>query len=187
MFPVTNMIMIGGDSRNSGKTTLACELIRKLSVSHEVIGLKVTSVRPGETEMHGNHTEDETTGFTIFEELNTESNKDTSRMLRAGAAKVFYVRVSENYVEKAILQFMSKYINKQVIVCESRSLRRFILPGQFLMMKRESEESNTKNDIATFLSLADKVFCFDNDQTEMNQYVDNLIFENEAFYQDNKN
>ena len=183
MLSFPNMVMIGGNSRNSGKTTMACDIISKLSGIHEIIGLKVTSVRPEEDEMHGDHTTEGTSCFSIFEELNTVSYKDTSKMLRAGATHVFYVRVSDKFIEKAILHFMSKYINKQVIICESRNLRRIINPGLFLMMMRLPEEGKSKKDIETYLSLADKVFCFDTDQMKMKQFADNLLFEKGVFYQ----
>jgi len=162
---------------------MACDIISKLSGIHEIIGLKVTSVHPEEDEMHGNHTCEDASCFSIFEELNTVSYKDTSKMLRAGATRVFYVRVSDKFVEKPILHFMSKYINKQVIVCESRNLRRIINPGLFLMMMRLPEEGKSKKDIETFLSLADKVFYFDTDQTKMKQFADNLRFEKGVFNQ----
>ena len=183
MLSIPNMIMIGGNSRNSGKTTIACKIISKLSGLHEIIGLKVTFVRPEEDEMHGNHTKEDTSCFSILEELSADSHKDTSKMIRAGAAHVFYVRVSDKFVEKAVLHFMSKYINKQIIVCESRSLRRIINPGLFLMMMRLPEDVKSKKDIETFLPLANKVFCFETDQTEMNQFTDNMRFVDNVFRQ----
>ena len=174
MLSIPNMVMIGGNSRNSGKTTMARKIISKLSVLHEVIGLKVTSIRPDEREMHGTHTEENAPGFTIFEELNPDSYKDTSKMLRAGATRVFYIRISENYIEKAVLHFMLKYINNQIIVCESRSLRLIINPGLFLMMMRLPVESKKKKDVEAFLSLDDRVFDFDEGVSVLDQFVDKL-------------
>jgi hypothetical protein len=181
MFAIPNMIMIGGNSRNSGKTTMACSLITKLSVSIEVIGLKVTTARPGEDEMHGNHTEKESPDYSIFEELNSGSEKDTSKMLRAGATHVYYIQAKEYFLEKTILHFMSRYINNQIIVCESRSLRRTIKPGLFLMMLRLPAEGKTKEDLSSYIELADKVFHFGADESEKKQFVDNMRFTNGKF------
>ncbi|MFA5973976.1 MAG: hypothetical protein WC780_16625 [Lentimicrobiaceae bacterium] len=174
------MVMIGGNSRNSGKTTMACNIISRLSASQEVIGLKVTSIRPGEYEMHGNHSEEDPAGFTIFEELNPVSHKDTSKMLSAGATHVYYIRATEVFIEKAILHFLERYINKQFIVCESRSLRGIIVPGLFLMMMRIPEE-NTVKESTTYISKADQVFYFVDDQTEKIEFVANLHFANGKF------
>ena len=175
MISIPEMIMIGGNSRNSGKTTIACNCISKLSSTHEVIGLKVTSVRPGEENMHGNHIENVTGNFTIFEELSPESHKDTSKMLKAGAAHVYYIRVEENFIQQAVLHFLAKYINKQIIVCESRSLRGFITPGLFLMMMRLPQEGKVKN-ISDYLGKADEVFYFGEDLEGIKKFTDNLNF-----------
>jgi len=181
MLSIPNMVLIGGNSRNSGKTTMACNIISALSATHEIIGLKVTAIRPGEDEFHGNHDVVESADFSVFEELNATTPKDTSNMLRAGAHRVFYIRVNEKFIEKALLHFLSTYINKQIIVCESRSLRRFVHPGLFLMMMRLPEEGKTKKDMDTFLSLADKVFYFDENQDVKNQFVSRLHFANGRF------
>lgn len=181
MISVHEMIMIGGNSRNSGKTTIACRCIARLAATHEVIGLKVTSVRPGEENMHGNHHENGTGSFTVFEELDTESHKDTSKMLKAGAAHVYYIRVEEIFIQQAVLHFLSKYINKQIIVCESRSLRSIISPGLFLMMMRLPEEGKGK-DISDYLSKADKVFYFGKGMDDIKKFTDNLNFINGNYF-----
>jgi len=180
MLSVPEMVMIDGNSRNSGKTTMACSIISKISAKHEVIGLKVTSVRPGEEDKHGNHEEDLTTNYTIFEELDRESQKDTSKMLRAGATRVYFIRVSDIYIEQAVLHFLSRYINKQVIVCESRSLRKLIIPGLFLMMLRKPAQSEEK-DVDDYLKKADKIFYFGDDSTEKIQFAADLQFEKGKF------
>jgi hypothetical protein len=181
MLSIPNMVLVGGNSRNSGKTTMACNIISKLSSAHETVGLKVTAIRPGEDQFHGDHGVEESAEFSVYEELNASSHKDTSKMLRAGAHHVFYIRVNEKFIQKALLHFLSTYINKQIIVCESRSLRRFINPGLFLMMMRLPEEGKTKNDLDTFLSQADEVFYFDENQHVKNQYLSKLHFANGKF------
>lgn len=175
MIDVPNMVMIGGNSRNSGKTTLACKIISKLSSEHEVIGLKVTSIRPGEEDMHGNHSENNNDRFSIFEELNTGSSKDTSKMLQAGATHVYYIRVADDEIEQAVLLFLSGLNVNQVIVCESRSLRQQISPGLFLMMMRLPVEGMVK-DVSSYLHKANKVFYFKTNNVEMDQYIDNMQF-----------
>ncbi|MDO9257423.1 MAG: hypothetical protein Q7U54_18025 [Bacteroidales bacterium] len=180
MISVPEMVMIGGNSRNSGKTTLACSIIRKLSVNHEVIGLKVTSVKPGEDELHGNHNEDFNGNFTIFEEKNSESHKDTAKMLQAGAAHVYYIRVEENFTKQAIIHFLLSYAKGQLIVCESRSLRSIVNPGLFLIMMRLQVDTKTK-DMSEFLGMADKILYFEEGLVEIKQFSDNLKFNNRKF------
>jgi len=180
MISVPEMVMIGGNSRNSGKTTMACSIIRKLSVNHEVIGLKVTSVKPGEEELHGNHDENFNGNFTIFEEKNSESHKDTSKMLKAGATHVYYIYVVENFTEQAILYFLFSYAKGQLIVCESRSLRRIVYPGLFLIMMRLQVTTEAK-DMSDFLGMADKILYFDEGLEGIKHFSDNLNFKNSKF------
>ncbi len=180
MLAIPKMVMIGGNSRNSGKTTLACSIITKLAATCEVIGLKVTSIRPGEEDFHGNHPEDLNDDFSIFEELNPDSSKDTSKMLKAGASHVYYIRVSETHIENALLYFKTRYIKKQIIVCESRSLRRIINPGLFLIMMRIPAVGKTK-DIAEYLIQADKVFHFGKDLVEIEKFTNSLILKDDKF------
>jgi len=180
MLAIPEMVMIGGNSRNSGKTTLACSIIRKLTATREVIGLKVTSIRPGEDDLHGNHSEDLTDDFSIFEELNPDSHKDTSKMLKAGASHVYYIRVSETHIENALLYFRSRHIKNQIIVCESRSLRRIVNPGLFLVMMRIPAVGKAK-DIAEYLIQADKVFYFGKDILEIEKFTTSLILKDDKF------
>ena len=176
MLEVSNMVIIGGNSRNAGKTTLACRIISRFSTNSEVIGLKVTCIRPDDDLFHGRHEEKHDSGFTISEELNAGTHKDTSKMLNAGALKVYFIRVEESFMEQAILQFMSRYINNQLIVCESRSLQAILQPGLFLMMIRADADS--PKDISAYYDKADRVFYYGDDQSAISQYVEGLNFEN---------
>jgi len=180
MLEIPNLLMIGGNSRNAGKTTLACNIIRKLSLSHEVTALKVTSIRPGESDKHGNHSEAAFSGFSITEELNRESHKDTSAMLQAGASRVFYIRTEDSFAARAIQSFLATYNFGQPLVCESRSLRQVLVPGLFLMMIRDVAPANAK-DISDYIRLADKLFAFDFDQLVLHDFIDRLYFENGKF------
>lgn len=174
------MIMIGGNSRNAGKTTLACKIIVHLSAHHDVIAIKVTSIRPGETDFHGNHDEDIFSGFTITEETQIDTHKDTSLMLKSGAKKVFYIRASDDFMAEAMAQFLSQYNHNQPIICESRSLRKIIEPGLFLMMMSTPVEGNEKN-VSVYLAQADKIFTFGKHLEELDQFTTNLKFENGKF------
>lgn len=181
MHTIPNMLMIGGNSRNAGKTTLACRIISKLAETEKVIAFKVTSIRPGEDDKHGTHSnEDSFHGYSIIEELNPDLAKDTSKMLKAGASRVFYIRAEDEFVEKAMLDFLNQYNSSQPLICESRSLRNKFIPGLFLMMIR-IPAVGTEKDVSGFLEKADKVFNF-NENVEMNnKFVDNLNFNNGKF------
>jgi len=76
MLSVPNLFLVGGNSRHSGKTTLACDVIRKFSSDFEVTAFKFTRIHSAEKEMHGNHrSESEFSGYSILEEADEDSSK----------------------------------------------------------------------------------------------------------------
>lgn len=130
-----NLIIIGGSSRNVGKTTLALSLVRKYAASEKITGLKVSSLRPDENSFHGNHTDKPVSKFRILEEKNYIADKDTSKLLKAGAQKVFYIEATNDYLLPAFEEFLSVNSGKGPIICESGSLRNIVKPGLFVLLK----------------------------------------------------
>lgn len=132
-----HMIIVGGTGRNSGKTSLICQLIEKYSDNQEITGLKVSSIYPGEEALHGAHTNPLNPGIHIYKETDPGSAKDTSRMLRAGAREVWFLTVTDEKFKEAIAVLSGLIDKERPVICESSSLARFIKPGLLIMMKRE--------------------------------------------------
>ncbi len=170
------MLMIGGSGRNVGKTTLICALIRKYASSYPIIGLKVTSIRPGEDDTHGNHEVPLSENFKILEETGENSNKDTSRMLIAGAKKVYFVQSTDEQLQEAISAFFEKTYRNSIIICETRNLRRIIKPGIFVLITDPAHE-NFKVNSAEFFMTADLHLEFDHKNKVMETFTDLIIFE----------
>ena len=155
-----DLIIIGGSSRNVGKTGLALTLIEKLSMHGKVTGLKVTSLRPGEEAFHGSHDTNQNSKFRITEEKDPFTSKDTSRMLKAGAEKVFFIESPDNLLESAFSVFMKEHYSGGPVVCESRSLRHAIVPGLFILLKHYNTDL-IKDDFAYYEKQADIIFTID--------------------------
>jgi hypothetical protein len=182
MLSVPNLFLVGGNSRHSGKTTLACDVIRKFSSDFEVTAFKLTRIHPAEKEMHGNHqSESEISGYSIMEEVDGDSSKDTSQMLQAGAHKVVYVRATDGYLQQAFEEFRTKYDHGQPLVCESRGLRDVVVPGIFVMMMRIPTWGLPK-EVDHYLYIADKIFYFDQNRDVQIKWLKRLRFENGQFY-----
>src|SRR6056297_165204 len=92
-----NLLIVGGTGRNVGKTEFVCRLIEKISRTEVVYALKVSAIFPDEEIYHGNHDGEESVHH-LFEETRMETGKDTSRMLQAGASRVFYLRGDDNTI-----------------------------------------------------------------------------------------
>jgi molybdopterin-guanine dinucleotide biosynthesis protein A len=137
---IKKMLMIGSAGSNAGKTELACALIKRLSKAAEIVGIKITTIkeqdgrcpRGGEgcgvcASLNGN--------FVITEETDRDSNKDTARLLKAGAAQVFWLRVIKGHMEDGMSSLLEVMGPNAVSVCESNSLRQVVEPGLFIMVK----------------------------------------------------
>ena len=126
MIKIPGMIMVGAGDRNAGKTEFTCSLIRKFGTQRPVVGLKVTTVDEGKSgcprggdgcgacsSFDGN--------YCLTEETNVNSDKDTCRMLAAGAKKVFWLRVLKQHLEEGANALQDAIGTGVVSVCESNS------------------------------------------------------------------
>jgi hypothetical protein len=90
---VPNLLLIAGTGIKSGKTTIACMIIEEFS-ELKITAIKITphfhETTPGLKSVY------EETGISIYEETDRGSTKDTSRMLRSGASKVYFAKVLDD-------------------------------------------------------------------------------------------
>ena len=178
--------MIGGNARHSGKTTLACGLIRKFCAQFLIIGLKVTRMKPGESAFHGNHSGDINAPWSVFEELDRSSDKDTAQMLGAGACRVFFIRATEEWMEEALHEFFERIDPSSLVICESLGLRKLVKPGVFLLMMRNVESESGK-DMTEYIALADEVCKQGNEPQIINGIIGRIRMEDRTWSLDKEN
>jgi molybdopterin-guanine dinucleotide biosynthesis protein A len=146
MLKLDGMLMIGSAGSNVGKTELACALLGKIGEGSGVIGIKVTTIRDKEGQCprggEGCGVCSSLEGvYSIVEELDSSSEKDTARLLAAGASRVFWLRVREEHLLEGMTALLDIVGHDTVSICESNSLRKVVEPGLFLMVGSR----NTKN------------------------------------------
>lgn len=150
---VPNLLLIAGTGNKSGKTTMACRIIEQFSKS-DIIGVKITphfhETTPGLVLLSDRQ------GYSIYKETDREADKDSSRMLRSGAAMVFFAKVTDNYLLASFSEIMEFIPPGTPVVCESPSLRYFTDPGLFVIM--ESDNSHNKKDIKALCDLPHVMF-----------------------------
>ena len=128
MHTLDGMLMIGSAGSNVGKTELACTLLGRFSKSCDVIGIKVTTIRDKEGQCprggEGCGVCSSLEGvYSIVEEFDSSSEKDTARLLAAGASRVFWLRVREEHLLEGITALLDVIGHNVVSICESNSLR----------------------------------------------------------------
>ncbi|MDY0109874.1 MAG: molybdenum cofactor guanylyltransferase [Candidatus Krumholzibacteria bacterium] len=167
MISCPHMLLIGAAHRNAGKTEFACEVIRRHAGAHRVIGIKVTCVREPEGLCprggQGCGVRGSLDGpFCITEERDAALGKDTSRMLRAGAAQVLWLRVHAEHLAAGIAALLARIPAGALVVCESNSVRLAVEPGVFLVARR-ADDPATKPSHAAVAHHADRVAIFQGD------------------------
>lgn len=77
--------------------------------------------------------------YTVYEETDPSTGKDTSRMLRSGAVKVYYICLPDKEaLFEAFTELMAKIPRGTPVICESQSLINYVEPGIFVIMISES-------------------------------------------------
>jgi hypothetical protein len=153
---IPNLLLIAGTGNKSGKTTLACRLINQFR-SFGIVAIKITphfhETTPGLELL------DEKPGYTVYKETNPGTDKDTSRMLNAGAADVYFAKVTDKTLLPAFDSIIQKIKPGLPVICESPALRYFVDPGMFVIMK--SNSANNNKDINKLLNLPHVMFQLD--------------------------
>jgi hypothetical protein len=132
------LLIIAGTGRESGKTTLACRIIRNFCNSRPIIALKISphqhNAEPGGKIIT------QSDDLYIAEETDTGTGKDSSRMLAAGASRSFFVVAAEDRLLAAIQQIIDITGKEVFLICESGGIRRWVEPGLFLMVSRVGQK-----------------------------------------------
>jgi len=153
MIKLNGMLMIGSAGANVGKTELACALIKKFGKTTAITGIKVTTIRAKDGQCprggQGCGVCSSIDGdFHILEETDSNSQKDTARLLAAGSKRVFWLRVMKKRLEEGLTALLNIIGPDAVSICESNSLRQVVEPGLFLIVKargREAWKSSARN------------------------------------------
>lgn len=157
-----NILLVSGSGQNCGKTTLVCNIISRLSKKSEVFGLKISP----HFHRTGNNQQlvVEGEGFRIFREMDKSSEKDSSRMLSAGAKKVYFIQCADDDLE-GVHSHLKKLIPEDLpVICESGSFAEVFKTGKHILVKGLTAE-NSKKSYLSNLNKADIII----EQSEFSQ------------------
>ncbi len=135
-----NILIVRGTGRNVGKTISVCKIIEQLANENAPIGIKI-SAHFHELENPGFLYRSEE--FEIVEEKRI-SDKDSSRMLQAGAEKVFYVQSENPNLAKAFETLLSHVDPLKPVIVESGGLYDVVEPGILVHVFSENGKTTTE-------------------------------------------
>lgn len=136
MISLPNLMIVTGNARNVGKTTLAKAIIRHFAEKFPIVGVKVNAIRAEDASFHGTHPEALPATFSIEQEVDLSGLTDTSGMLLAGAESAWYIRSRVEFIEQALLDFLDLIPSDVLIVAESRALCQVVRPSALIVIRR---------------------------------------------------
>jgi hypothetical protein len=138
---IPNLIIVAGDGRNAGKTTMCCRIIREFEIPG-LVAIKISQHFHEPSE--GLVLLAEQKGFAVYQETSLLTGKDSSEMLRCGASKVFYIQAEDKVVTAAVEEILTRFPAGSPVICESPSLISYYDPGVFIIMVSDND-SNRKD------------------------------------------
>lgn len=133
------IIVIGGHSRNIGKTSVMAELIRCLRPP-EWGAVKITQYGHGVYSPNGESCSCDPSehGFTLTEERQRTGRGDTRRLLRAGARRSLWLRVGQDQLPRAFPSLLRALRPEKWVMIESNSVLGLVDPDLYLFVLNRS-------------------------------------------------
>lgn len=156
-----SLIVIGGHTRNVGKTSLMAGLISALC-ERNWTAVKISQYGHGVCSVNGktcNCAVDEHP-WAITQVYDHEGDSDTSRFLAAGAAKALWVRCKQGRLEEAMPAFRERIAADENVIIESNSVVGFVRPDVYVTVL-DFAIADFKESARRYLERADAVVLHD--------------------------
>ena len=149
------MVVVGGNSRDVGKTSVVAELIHALP-HFNWTAIKLTQFGHGKCSVDGEDCDcaPEEHPFAITEETGRSGQTDTSRFLVAGARRALWVRVRMGTLETALPAIRQAIAGEEHVILESNSILRYYQPNVYLTVL-DPARRDFKDSAREFLGRAD--------------------------------
>ena len=158
------IVVIGGHTRNIGKTSVVAGLIAAMPEMHWT-AFKVTQFGHGMCSANGEPCDCETAEHTLAvseERPGGDSTTDSGRYLAAGAARSFWVRTRQGDLSEAMPRIRKEIAQAENVIIESNSIMRFLRPELYLSVL-DPGIADFKDSAKYFLDRADAVLVAEND------------------------
>jgi len=151
------ILVIGGHSRNIGKTSVVAGLIAALP-DRRWTAFKITQFGHGVCSANGEACDCETAdhAVAVSEERDGTSGTDSARYLAAGAVRSFWVRTRQGQLAEAMPRVRKELERAENAIIESNSILRFLRPDLYLSVL-DPAVTDFKESARLFLDRADAV------------------------------
>jgi hypothetical protein len=130
-------IVVGGHSRNVGKTSVTAALIRAFK-EYPWTAIKISSHQHLDIHIHPHEKREH--DCSIYEELDREGSSDTSRFLAAGASRALWMQLKGDSLDDSLKDLQPILQSSPFIIIESNRILRFVQPDLCIMVLRYDVE-----------------------------------------------
>lgn len=128
------LILVGGQSRNVGKTSAVCQILAAFPALPWT-AVKITQFGHGICSRSGRPCACACDGaWRISAERDSKRGKDTARFLAAGAERVLWVRCRQGELRAVLPELARELRGAEFVICESNSLARYWKPDFYLLL-----------------------------------------------------
>ena len=156
------IVVVGGHTRNIGKTSVVAGLIAAMPEMHWT-AFKITQFGHGMCSANGEPCDCTTAEHTVAvseERVGGDATTDSGRYLAAGAMRSFWVRTRQGDLSEAMPRIRKEIERAENVVIESNSILRFLRPDLYLSVL-DPETVDFKDSAKYFLDRADAVLVAD--------------------------
>jgi hypothetical protein len=156
-------IVIGGHSRNIGKTSVVAGIIAALPEYHWT-AVKITQFGHGVCSVSAEPCDcalnEKEHSWSLDEEFDRSGQTDTSRFLVAGAKRALWVRTKQGMLAEAMPALRTAVASAHNVIIESNSVLRFLRPDLYLSVL-DFGTADFKASAREFLDRADAIILHD--------------------------
>ncbi len=138
----SNILSISGTGRNVGKTSLACGIIHKLAGTQNLTAVKISP------HFHKvdylNALFEQPGAYSLYRENKKDRDKDSSKMLAAGADPVFYIQTNDMHLNDAWKKLSELIGDDEPVVIESGGLKELLDPGLSIIVMNPQNKDRKK-------------------------------------------
>ena len=176
-------IVIGGHSRNVGKTSIVAGLISRLH-DYDWLAIKITQFGHGvcsvTTEPCDCALNESEHAWSIDEERDCSGESDTSRFLVAGAKRVLWARTKQGMLAEAMPALRDEMARTENVIIESNSVMKFVRPDVYLTVL-DPGTADFKASALEFLDRASAVVLHSGDEPHWEKVSGKLIAKKPVF------
>jgi hypothetical protein len=149
------IVVIGGQSRNIGKTSVVCALISALQ-ERRWTAVKITQCKHDVANGEDCDCEFAERSVAVSEERDAAGGTDSSRYLAAGAVRSFWVRTRLGQLREAKPRILAEINQAENVILESNSVLGFLKPDVYASVL-DVELADFKASALRYLEFADAV------------------------------